>query len=529
MPFIINALDNNTVVRHRAQTRYNELIKLLSDNNLKFTEHNLLKDYGAYGTSVFVHSRQSGKTAGITPVLAVPITTLNDTGEDFHYGFKLALKFIEEISNEAERLPFIVAFLADDWDSVAGSIAFAGFEDLLNSIIEVNNTVILYADITEKTPALSIVHASENSTIPLNVLSSFTDACKKFDVRFNLYTKYNVLYKYKIIKDQKQIQMANEYNIPILYIKASSTTAAGTNIYDNTIDLDNTALAFIDWSLAMDKTADTESTYNYFISGSESYPIFLSEKSIIFFSFTFAILLFLYILFIRYSKKRTKLLFIVMCVFYTLFFIVLMIIDITLVFFALPSLFILSLMFGLHALNKKIKIIKKNKIKIFLIVMSSCLLLSLIPFYDIFSDTIKLIIENYNESNIPYKAIPLETGGVIKDDPLEILVREEKFSERRAMYFNLYNIGIPLRYRIILHTNDYILNNYFDDGGVLPFIYAAPVPYIISAEGIEFILGSYPPSHFNIDITLPLEIGGFFSVETIYSDDIRIIRKLTFD
>jgi hypothetical protein len=67
------------------------------------------------------------------------------------------------------------------------------------------------------------------------------------------------------------------------------------------------------------------------------------------------------------------------------------------------------------------------------------------------------------------------------------------------------------------------------DPGVLSrplFIYASPVPYTITQEGFEFILGSFPPNKLSLEIELPAGLSGSLVVEVFYSGGNRLVRTI---
>ncbi|MDR2467628.1 MAG: hypothetical protein LBD22_01555 [Spirochaetaceae bacterium] len=483
-------------VRRRFEQRSAELHVLLAEADITAEERPLEERYGAFGSSFLVRPAVQHPKSAL--IVAVPITTPDDTGTERHTGFEFALELLKKRSASAP--PVFVAFLAAAWDSVDGSPAYPGFEELLDTLDNIDQLVVLYADITAINGPLTIMQAARNTGTPLEILEPFTNICTSFNVPFEFYTKYNALYRCGVVKPRKPLELAALRDIPLIYVTSS------TKNYGTLIDAPALARAVNLWADQAIAVVQDDMTLNYFITGLSSRPVYLAERSIILYAFLFDILLFVCLLFIRYARARTKIYFLVLGNFFTIFFVVMTFLDISLIPLALPALFVLSALFFLQAAQKKWHIVKAKFLP--LVISLTVLIftgLAIIPFADILTDVRRLSGVD-SKPVLPVHERPVYTG-------LPLLIEQHEFLGRRMVKLIVDAPDEPSRYRLTLSLPEDARSS--EDRGDL-IVYASSVPWTLNTQSVEWTLGSFPPQRLELNFALSAGLNGTFHIEALY-------------
>lgn len=525
-------------VREISMRRGKELISILNENKIEYEERRLQREYGAWGTSVFVRPAKGDGTDGTNEeravVVAIPISSPNDDGEGTHTGFETAIKLLTN-----KNTPQIFyAFLADEWDTQAdagmeAAQSNAGLRDLLDELGYLENYAILYYNVIKAPGSLEIVQAAPNNVTPLNILEAWTDACETENIPFRLLTRFNTLYKNEFAPSPPPPRIAGEYSgenaIPLLYVQPDSASAQDAN---NAIYKENAVRAISEWALRCKESFANEFVYepviNYYIAGLDFLPIYISEIGIIFVSLFFALLLFFFVLFIRYARGRTKIYFIIMGVFITLFYFVMIFIDITLVPLTMPSLCVLSILFVLQAINKKYHIIKKYFKAISAATIFICVVIAVIPFVNILSDLFRLgaqrsmwrpfeVSSNFARDERSERG--LDGASNLLNAAFSETLSKSTVLDRRIITLDIKSKESAFLYNVIFKPEQTNID-YLNIGGQrMPvFVYAAPVPWAARDNEIIFLMGAFPPKEVYLEIVLPTGLTGEFVVEGFWQD-----------
>ncbi|GMO19883.1 MAG: hypothetical protein Pg6A_06640 [Termitinemataceae bacterium] len=513
----INLKSEETAVRSILDLRTKELLELLKENKIEYEERPLKRGYGAWGTSVFVWPQGTDdENFDSLVVIAIPITAPNDSGQTTHSGFAAALKFLTDV--RPFTAPVLFAFLADEWELQSEALSYSGLRDLLDALRYSENCEILYLNTVEMPSVLNIVQAAYNNVASLNMLKSWTDSCEALAIPFRILSRYNILYKKKLIQVAAPPGIAGEYEIPLLYI------SGGTGKIEETkIDSGALGSALNSWITKNALALPDNSVLNYYITGLDSLPVYLNETRIIIISFLFVMLLFLFALFMRYAKSHTKILFIVLGSFFSLLFFIVSLVDIALIPIVLPSLFILSLLMILQAINKKYKIIKRHYAFFSSAAIIICVISALIPFVNIIKDAVRLKAESY-DWNLPELTSAAAEG---KTDFFDAAISEQQLLERRIIKLSISSAKEALLYHVIFKPEqDSSRRLFLGEHKIPPFIYAAPVPWFVNENTLELSMGAFPPKELSLEIALPAELRGEFIVEAFWQNasERRILR-----
>ncbi|MDR2509513.1 MAG: hypothetical protein LBC77_02585 [Spirochaetaceae bacterium] len=475
-------------VRARVETRFAELASLLKKEGIEYEERPLLKSYGAFGTSVFVYPNERSGLLDTAVIVAVPITTDGDSDSQEHFGMRAAVELIK-LNNAAEKpVPLITAFLSDDWEKEG---EYSGFENLLDVTGGISRSVVLYLNITAAPDGFTVVTGGGGkSAFPLALLMKFTDLCAEYGIPFALESKYPSLYKYRFIKPPAPVFMASQREMPLLYIGAPPPVPQDAR---EPLAVRNTAVMLADWTAFVMKNIKDERDTNYFITALNTNPVFFSEKLIIILAYIFGALFFAAIVLARLSaghkRKVTGILAMVACV----NFVVITIVDVTLVPLIFPSIVLLSIIFVFHAPGRT------------LIVSAAVALVSLVPFMDIVFNVVKLR-ERARETEIV--EVETEAGGIKMSADTKILL------ERRVI-----TLVLESKREVLRDTLKFLPASGFQNmriGDLPVYVYSSPVPYVITEDSIDFSLGRYPPSRVALEIALPKELRGGFFLEALY-------------
>ncbi|MDR3301546.1 MAG: hypothetical protein LBT01_03335 [Spirochaetaceae bacterium] len=566
---MIFALDDTSVasgVRERETRRETLLKERLTDENITFTEESLFSDYGAYGVSIYVDVQSTSEGGGAQGgggeknfILAIPISSLDDTDEDFHFGLKFALDFIKNILQEGAPVPLRVAFLADDWGAVAGADGCAGLQALLDSIHD-ENTVVLYARLFfGGGTALQIVQASTNYTTPLSLLEPFIALCNAHDFLLNFPSNYNFLYRNGIAPNTPQIDMASKNGVNILFVKSGE---GGTNSSGE--QAEKLSMIVSRWIAAeknFSQNIITNNSKNYMLLYLKSSFMILSEQKIILCTYIAElVLLFSVVLLYKYNKKRGDFLYLFLLLFFTLSIVIILFIDMVLLMLATLSLLFFTLLYHTRGafcpravpeavpdahlclastLRRAFYTVAVTKMATARACPRSCvdresrppvrniivlclgILFVCIPYIDIVVNLFS-IFNLRNEQNQSMRETPQEYSVLNTVEPsFTVHTRDTLLLTRRLVHLEIFSSietePEPERFRLFfVSAKDSFLQQRADDDMLPPFVYLSPVPYLISEKGIEFILGSFPPKNISLDIALPLELEGSFYAEAYY-------------
>ncbi|MDR3302064.1 MAG: hypothetical protein LBT01_06000, partial [Spirochaetaceae bacterium] len=304
--FAIDETSVSSEVRDRELSRETLLKERLADENITFTEESLLSADGADGAdgaSIYVDldtnsegvSERTNKTHF---VLAIPISSLGDTDDDFHFGFELAINYIKKTLNEGTAIHVRVAFLGDEWEPSAGASGFAGLRALLDSIKD-DNTVVLYARLCGGGLPLHIIQSSKRYTTPLSLLKPFVELCNEKGFPIDFPSNYNFLYRYGIAQNTAQLDMASERGIDMLYVQS---VEGGAN--EGAAEKLSTIVSlWIESAEDFSETIITDNIKNYIILNLKDNFIIISEIKIVIFTYIAGLLLlFSAVMLYKYKK-----------------------------------------------------------------------------------------------------------------------------------------------------------------------------------------------------------------------------------
>jgi hypothetical protein len=303
-----------TILREREARRAQTVKKYLTDETIPFTE-----TPGIYGTSIYVYlpsrdgiyptddlNTKNGRADadyGNCFIFAVPISSITDTQDDLHFGLQVALRYIKDAQGTPPAIPVIVAFLADEWDYTTASPAASGFAALLDSDGVDYRAIILYAGIFSGASPVSILRSPDNRAPPFPVLYPFIEACARYNIPV-ISSRDSFFPKNGTSRGAAQFDIAEIIDIPVLYITNTDNTV------DTTSDLSapdlSSSIALWNESLQdMHNKLISDNDINYIFVTRRGQNIIITEKYIVFFSFTAALLLLvLLLLLFKYLKKR---------------------------------------------------------------------------------------------------------------------------------------------------------------------------------------------------------------------------------
>jgi hypothetical protein len=141
-----------------------------------------------------------------------------------------------------------------------------------------------------------------------------------------------------------------------------------------------------------------------------------------------------------------------------------------------------------------------------------------------------LIAQINSKQLLPYIVNDTAPSKIVNDEPstaqyFTVSAKSRRLLEREIININIDAMFQPLRYRLFFTAGD--ISALTENTSY--FIYDAPVPYAGEAGRIEFTLGSYPPNPLNLEIALPLNLDGEFTIEAFFEDNVKAIRTFTPD
>ncbi|MDR2864122.1 MAG: hypothetical protein LBV68_00745, partial [Spirochaetaceae bacterium] len=467
-------------VRNREQMREALLKERLHAENIPFTQVSLFEDYGAYGNSIYVYvpsssgwenadstdsqtdfSKQESAENSLNDenntrlVLAVPISSVYDNDDDFHFGFQFALSCIKKALQEPPAVPFCVAFLADEWESINGAPAFAGFRALLDSLETDGNALVLYANLRAYAAKMSIVQASKQYTVPLALLEPFVNLCVKDDIEIDFLSDYNFLYKIGIAPDTEQLNMASESSIPILYLSAEEGIDSSPSF--NEINADKLSGLVLEWAQTISNFHEKiikDNIKKYTIFKFKNRIFIVQEKNIVFFTYIANLaLLFISVLLYKHAEKQNKFFYLVLLLFFILNIVIALFIDIIFLLFLTESLIFLTLLYFLKF--KTIELKKSFPLRN-VIIISICILLAGTPYIDIAYNIARQIKLGKTPPSFSGSEF-LETD--FGESLFSLDVKDRLFLARRFINITLSAIGEPERFCLFFRPEEGSVND----------------------------------------------------------------------
>jgi hypothetical protein len=203
----------------------------LEEKNIAYEERSLFQSQGGFGRSIHVICPSSDSGEGNLAeqfVLAVPLSTIEDTEENERFDIQIALHIAERLKNDAPSMNVRIVFLGDEYNSLpedVPSIRNIGLADLFSLYDTPENVIIVYLDLPIAPDRFVIHHGSNGTIAPLNILNPLTDAFEDHSIPYFLSVKYNELYKLRLIKSQKALEIIQSMDFPGLLIKGSNTSS----------------------------------------------------------------------------------------------------------------------------------------------------------------------------------------------------------------------------------------------------------------------------------------------------------------
>jgi hypothetical protein len=272
-------------------SRRASLERELEDRGIPFEEYPLFAEYGGFSASLRIHIPASAKTeTGLmneTFILAIPLSSDNDRGVAFPYGFELGLAFIQRVLEQGADRDIQVAFLGDEFPVLTGDLwkgSHKGLEDLINRLEDPENAVLVYIDLVEAPEGLRIHHGTRNTLAPLSVLQPLPELCDRRDIPYAFSIRFNELYKLKLADGPLALELAHTREVPAFYVTGSpgrGTPPIGT-----------AALAdmFYDYAHSLSVSAENMD-YHYSMVRFRGKTLFLSEPLTVILALAAAVLL----------------------------------------------------------------------------------------------------------------------------------------------------------------------------------------------------------------------------------------------
>ena len=121
-------------------------------------------------------------------------------------------------------------------------------------------------------------------------------------------------------------------------------------------------------------------------------------------------------------------------------------------------------------------------------------------------------------TKLPAPQTRITASGLESDMYFTANLESARVLDHRIVRISVESRFPPLRYSMVFTDQT------ADDPAY--FIYDAPMPYTSDGKRIEFILGSYPPNPLNIELALPLNLNGEFSIEGLFPGNVTVIKTL---
>ena len=214
-------------------------------NGIPFERRSLLADYGGFGASILVRSKNKndtlqGEPAG-TFVLAVPL----------YAGFAVdtALALVQKLKDREMPLNIIVAFLGDEMNKLPpdqGGISHKGLRDLLTLTDMPENWVLCYMDAQEPAEEMVIRHGIRGYVAPLEIIKPLPSLFNARLIPWTFGILHNEIYKLGLVEGPEvlTISWGEEVNGFVLSGKSPSRMTGAKTI--SPVDL---ADFFLDYAL----------------------------------------------------------------------------------------------------------------------------------------------------------------------------------------------------------------------------------------------------------------------------------------
>jgi hypothetical protein len=441
------------------------LAGLLRAKQIAFRERPLMADYGAFGVSI--QAEFSGTEGGGLFVLVVPQAGRAPDG-GLTWGQQTAFAFIERILLEPPPFDTLVCFLADNRPAVrSGAYPYAGLCALLDDLHE--DTVIVHCDFPDAPAVLTVTRGRGRTSLPLAPAESFVNACVETETPYFFATgRY----------ETESVVAERGGSIPVLYLDDSAALIRAKFTPPPALANDSVAETLYRFAAAAlphgtAAMADRNYAYIHFSEG-----IFVSEYTL---------------------------------VVATLF---------------ISTLWVL-LGFLLYCASKSCHR------RIFSLLLATALLITAAP----------LAVLHLNSAgaapsipkNVQFSPLNKDKDEKNFENPLLYSYSDEAeryftvgadsvpFLERRIVRIRIEARQTPLNYRLSFTESG------AKDGAYLPanFLYDAPMPYTAEDDIVRFVLGDYPPMLLDIEITLSLDIDGYFTLDALFEDGANIIETFT--
>ncbi len=233
----------------------------LSEKEIAYEERSLFTSQGGFGSSIHVvYSSTEADTGTGQFVLAVPLSTLNDTQDIARFDITAALNIAERLKDRPINAR--IAFLGDEYSSLpedVSGIRNIGLADLVSLCDTPENVIICYFDLPFTPGALTIHHGSSGVVAPLSVLEPLTDAFEECSIPYSLSINYNELYKLRLIQSQKPLDIIQAAAFPSLLVKGKQTAS-------NSISAELCGESFADYVSGIDISSENYDTHYSFIN-----------------------------------------------------------------------------------------------------------------------------------------------------------------------------------------------------------------------------------------------------------------------
>jgi hypothetical protein len=224
--FILPGQEDAGSIRETGEgARREELIRVLEERNIPFTERPLFTEYGGFGSSVHVLLPPDSPAAPAegTFILAVPLSVIGEdagTGGGLSFRFEAALSFIEKVRS-LNKVTVRVAFLGDEVRQLSGEFqkrSHIGLEDLYDLLDNPEEAVLWYLDMAGTPRGITIHHGTADTIAPLSILKSLPALCETYHIPCGFAVRFNELYKLKLIDGPSALRFAQSRDINALYI-----------------------------------------------------------------------------------------------------------------------------------------------------------------------------------------------------------------------------------------------------------------------------------------------------------------------
>jgi hypothetical protein len=198
-----------------------ELIRRLSEAGIPFEVRPLFTEYGGFGSSVYVDISPETETEGGLFILAVPLSSGENSEAGLPYGLKTALALIQKARERNLTRKILVAFLGDEQSRLPPDQrrnAHTGLEDLLARQGNPENTALVYADFYAPPEKLVIHHGGHRNLTPLNLLQPIPGLCDFYKAPFTFAVKSNELYKLGFVDGPLALRSSLAAGIPSWYL-----------------------------------------------------------------------------------------------------------------------------------------------------------------------------------------------------------------------------------------------------------------------------------------------------------------------